>query len=199
MASCTQSNYRFAVGTRVMCKLGEWRTGTVIYLDYKEDNWPLGKVVPYEVELDDNEYAQTYGSIIQAADDNSVIRLASSQMPPPVYYKSPEFSTGVSIVIASFDGEDAIAAMDAIYGFSWSNSLLEERRCECDSSVDRNLKEFLDYWRLRYHLPQQDIIQAWDLLPVFVLERIAEAASVQPGIPGTAQQPGRSLNNPSSL
>ena len=112
---------RFAVGTRVLCKLGEWRAGTVITLNYREDNWPLGQIIPYEVELDDNEYAQTYGSIIQAADDNSVIRLASSQMPPPVYYKSAEFFTWVSTVTAGFDGEDTIVAMDAIYGFSWSN------------------------------------------------------------------------------
>ena len=84
MAPCTRSNYRFAVGTRVMCKLGEWRAGTVITLDYKEDDWPLGKVIPYEVELDDNEYSQTYGSLIHAADDDSVIRLASFQTPPLV-------------------------------------------------------------------------------------------------------------------
>ena len=75
---------RFAVGTRVLCKLGEWRAGTVITLNYREDNWPLGQIIPYEVELDDNEYAQTHASIIQAAEDNSVIRLASSQTPPPV-------------------------------------------------------------------------------------------------------------------
>ena len=85
--------------------------------------------------------------------------------------------------------------MDAIYGFSWSNSLLEERRCECDSTVDRNLKEFLEYW-LRYHLPVQDIIQAWDLLPAFLPEPIAAAAAVQPGIPGTAQQPRQESQQP---
>ena len=73
---------RFAVGTRVICKFGEWRAGTVTCLNYKENDWPLGMVVPYEVELDDNEYSQTYGSLIHAADDNSVIRLASSQTPP---------------------------------------------------------------------------------------------------------------------
>ena len=181
---------RFAVGTRVMCKLDEWRAGTVISLNYKEDNWPLGDVIPYEVELDDSEYAQTYGSLIHAAYDNSVIRLL-----PPVYYKSPEFYTWVSSVTAGFNGEDAIAAMAAIYGFSWFNSLLEERRCECDSTVDRNLKEFLEYW-LRYHLPVQDIIQAWDLLPAFLPEPIAAAAAVQPGIPGTAQQPRQESQQP---
>ena len=55
MASCTRSNYRFVVGTRVMCKMDEWQAGTIIALDYREDRWPLGKVVPYQVELDDNE------------------------------------------------------------------------------------------------------------------------------------------------
>ena len=75
---------RFAVGTRVICKLGEWRAGTVLTLNYRNDNWPLGRMTPYEVELDDNEYSQTYGSLIHAADDNSVIRLASSQTPPLV-------------------------------------------------------------------------------------------------------------------
>ena len=141
-----------------MCKLGEWRAGTVITLDYKEDDWPLGKVIPYEVELDDNEYSQTYGSLIHvAADVDVVIRLASFQTPPLVYYKAPEFSTWVSIVIASFDDADAIAAMDAIYGFTWSDQFMEERRC--DGSFDRNLKEFLEYWA-RYHFPVQDIIQA---------------------------------------
>ena len=180
----------FAVGTRVLCKLGEWRAGTILNLNCREDAWPLGMIVPHEVELDDNEYSQTYGWRIHATDDNSAFRLAS--FPPLVYYKAPEFSTWVSIVIAGFDEEDAIAAMDAIYGFSWSDQLMEERRCECDSSVDRNLKEFHEYW-LRYHLPVQDIIQAWDLLPVFVPEPIAEAAAVQSGIPGTAQQPRQEL------
>ena len=121
--------------------MDEWRAGTVISLDYKEDNWPLGKVVPYEVELDDNEYSQTCGSFIHvSADIDACIRLPSSQTPPLVYYKAPEFSTCVSLVIASLDQRDAIAAMEAIYGFEWADQFMEERRC--DGSLNRNLKEF---------------------------------------------------------
>ena len=174
---------RFAVGTRVICKLGEWRACTIICLNYKEDDWPLGMVVPYEVELDDNEYSQTYGSFIQASDDDSVIRLASFQ--------------------------------NYLNGFEWADQFIEERRC--DGSFNRNLKEFLEYWT-RYNLQIQDIMQAWDLLPVFmpepiakaaavqepqnekpkgqgkgkgkqIPEPIAKAAAVQAGIPGTVQQP----------
>ena len=47
-------SYRFAVGTHVMCKMAhEWRSGTIIALDYREDHWPLGQVAPYQVALTD--------------------------------------------------------------------------------------------------------------------------------------------------
>ncbi len=48
------SDYRFEIGTAVMCNLGEfgWRLGRIIALDYREDNWPEGQLAPYQVALD---------------------------------------------------------------------------------------------------------------------------------------------------
>jgi len=47
---------RFRVGDRVACKIENgirgWGTGTVVVLHYREDDWPAGQVVPYQVQLD---------------------------------------------------------------------------------------------------------------------------------------------------
>ena len=79
----------------------------------------------------------------QAMAPCSELLLGPLQTPPLVYYKAPEFSTWLSIVIVSnemSDAADAVAAMDAIYGLTWSDQFMEERRC--DGSFDRNLREF---------------------------------------------------------
>ncbi|KAL3904027.1 MAG: hypothetical protein SGPRY_011439, partial [Prymnesium sp.] len=41
------------VGQRVKCNVGDWVAGTVIKSHYREEQWPEGKVVPYQVLLDD--------------------------------------------------------------------------------------------------------------------------------------------------
>lgn len=41
--------YRFAVGARVKCNVGKWETGTVVALDYREEDWPIGETAPYQV------------------------------------------------------------------------------------------------------------------------------------------------------
>ena len=82
----------------------------------------------------------------------------------------------------SFDEEDTIAAMNAICGFSRSVQVIEKRRCKCDGLVDRTFKEVFEYW-LIYYLTMQDMMQAWELFPVFVLEPIAKAACVQSEFP----------------
>lgn len=43
--------YRFAVGARVQCNVGEWEPGTVVALDYREEEWPRGDTAPYQVRV----------------------------------------------------------------------------------------------------------------------------------------------------
>lgn len=46
--------FRFTVGTKVKCRTGqnEWSVGVIVALNYSEPNWPPGRVVPYQVQLD---------------------------------------------------------------------------------------------------------------------------------------------------
>ena len=50
------SNYRFNIGTAVVCNFGVdgWKLGRVVALRYREGHWPAGKVAPYQVLLDDD-------------------------------------------------------------------------------------------------------------------------------------------------
>jgi hypothetical protein len=64
-------NYRFKVGTTIMCNLGQsgWKTGRIIALDYREDSWPEGEVAPYQVALEDD-----YSLIYVPVDDDRFCR-----------------------------------------------------------------------------------------------------------------------------
>lgn len=48
---------RFSVGTHVVCRTGEdeWATGTIIEVDFREDDWPPEKFVPYIVRLHEGD------------------------------------------------------------------------------------------------------------------------------------------------
>ena len=74
MAPCAVPNYRFAVGTRVMCNLGKWREATIIALNYREDHWPLGKVVPYQVSLTNFDDSAEPGARWVLADTIAYVR-----------------------------------------------------------------------------------------------------------------------------
>ena len=70
---------RFAVGTRVQCRFGpaEWAAGQVVKQVYREDTWPRGRVVPYQVCLDDGEL------IFVPRDCDEVVRAFSGRLPMP--------------------------------------------------------------------------------------------------------------------
>jgi len=54
MPPSSPSEYRFGVGTRVLCNVqGGFRPGTIVRLRYSEPGWPPGKIVPYQVQLDE--------------------------------------------------------------------------------------------------------------------------------------------------
>eukprot|EP00316_Scyphosphaera_apsteinii_P023109 CAMPEP_0119341044 /NCGR_PEP_ID=MMETSP1333-20130426/101524_1 /TAXON_ID=418940 /ORGANISM="Scyphosphaera apsteinii, Strain RCC1455" /LENGTH=598 /DNA_ID=CAMNT_0007352919 /DNA_START=35 /DNA_END=1831 /DNA_ORIENTATION=- len=46
---------RFAVGDEVECNVGEWISGQVVRLWYKENHWEPGRVVPYQIRLSDGK------------------------------------------------------------------------------------------------------------------------------------------------
>jgi len=70
------SQYRFEVGTTVMCNLGEfgWRLGRIIALNYREETWPQQKVAPYQVALD-----LDYSLIYVPKDDDRFCRKATDE------------------------------------------------------------------------------------------------------------------------
>ncbi len=70
------TEYRFQVGTVVMCNLGSkgWKLGRVIALDYQEDNWPKERVAPYQVILE-----ETHTLIFVPEDDERYCREISEE------------------------------------------------------------------------------------------------------------------------
>ena len=70
------SEFRFEVGTTVMCNLGQlgWRLGRVIALNYREENWPEERVAPYQVALDED-----YSLIYVPKDNDRFCRKATDQ------------------------------------------------------------------------------------------------------------------------
>jgi G3E family GTPase len=43
---------RFEIGARVECNCGQWRSGTVVGHHWRDAGWPPGKVVPYQIKID---------------------------------------------------------------------------------------------------------------------------------------------------
>ena len=75
MATTTTEPRRFKVGDRVGANTNRgWAAGTVVMLDYREDDWPDGRTVPYQIELDD-------GALIFAPVDSPDILLPESNVP----------------------------------------------------------------------------------------------------------------------
>ena len=70
------TEYRFKVGTIVMCNLGSkgWKPGRVIALNYQEENWPKEKIAPYQVILE-----ETHTLIFVPEDDERYCRKISEE------------------------------------------------------------------------------------------------------------------------
>ena len=61
---------RFAIGDRVMCNTGDgWLGGVVVAHFYRNDSFPLGKTVPYQIKLDGVEEL-----IFSPVDDDRAVR-----------------------------------------------------------------------------------------------------------------------------
>ena len=59
-----KGSLRFDIGARVECnRAGQWESGTVVGLHYREPQWPPDEVVPYQVRLND-------GTLIWAPSDS---------------------------------------------------------------------------------------------------------------------------------
>jgi ankyrin repeat protein len=58
--------YRFTVGTRVLCKTGEdeWSAGEIILLNYTEERFE-GRIMPYQVQLDDGDHIYVPLDVLQ--------------------------------------------------------------------------------------------------------------------------------------
>ena len=71
-----QNTVRFCLGARVMCKCDEWMLGTVVKQRNREpSHMPIGKCVPYQVQLDPTDGEP--GSLINVpVDEDRAIRLA---------------------------------------------------------------------------------------------------------------------------
>ena len=65
---------RFTVGERVRCRVSqsEWAPGCIAQLWYREPDWPEGRLVPYQVELDDGRL------IFAPLDKDELIRAAAT-------------------------------------------------------------------------------------------------------------------------
>ena len=67
----TSTGHRFKLGQVVEANTGNgWTRGEVVGLNYREDEWPAGKIAPYQIRLSD-------GVLIFAPfDDDGVVRMA---------------------------------------------------------------------------------------------------------------------------
>ena len=70
--------YRFAVGDKVLCNLGDagWKLGTIIALNYRETTWPEEFFAPYQVLVDDDK------SLIYVPEDDD--RFCRQAMPEDI-------------------------------------------------------------------------------------------------------------------
>ena len=68
------SDYRFKVGTSVMCNFGQegWKLGRIIALNYREETWAEDIFAPYQVLLEEN-----HSLIYVPEDDNRFCREAA--------------------------------------------------------------------------------------------------------------------------
>merc|ERR1719446_243253 len=52
LAKSVDGQLRFPIGTRVECNCAGWHAGTVVAHWWRDASWPAGKVVPYQVKVD---------------------------------------------------------------------------------------------------------------------------------------------------
>ena len=138
-------DYRFKVGTVVMCNLGSkgWKPGRVIALDYQEENWPEGKIAPYQVILE-----ESHNLIFVPVDDERYCREISEEE-IRIFNRMDALASLPSDIDNSTKGAgntSEIESMDNAYNrlecsqnsVTQQNANYRKGRCYCCDSCPRN-------------------------------------------------------------
>ena len=110
------TDLRFSLGARVMCQCKKWMLGTVVMQRYHEPSgMPIGKCVPYQVQLDPTD-GQAALLIAVPFDEDRAIRLARCNefgvyLPdyPGTYSSSHQFATLTITAANSHKSDESLA------------------------------------------------------------------------------------------
>jgi ankyrin repeat protein len=137
--------YRFTKGTKVLCRTGanEWSAGVIVALDYSEPDWPPGRVVPYQVSLNDGRL------IFVPADVDQVCRKFVPPWWDGVFKKSKSLyaehnpkadslaKAAVGKDVNVKDHEGSTALMEAVRK-SWANGVSQLITLKADVNIAEN-------------------------------------------------------------
>lgn len=168
-AQAKAPSFRFDVGNSVLCRTGrdEWSAGTVVALNYSEPDWPAGRTVPYQVQLDD-------GGLIFVPVDND--QLCREIVPPwwaAAFKESASFyangNPSAKHLVKKGAGKDAnqqdhagkTALMEAVIK-RWPNAISQLIDMKADVNVSANNKT------RAIHIAAQDVWKGIDPIKILV-------------------------------